>query len=42
MLIDSTSEEMPPAELTSKHQILNFLRENNFIGDHISHSAYEN
>ena len=41
LLIDSSSEEMPNAELTSQHQITTFLNSANLIGDYRSHSAYE-
>lgn len=41
LLIDSTSSEMPNAELTTQHQILSFLQSVNLIGDHKTHSAYE-
>ena len=41
MLIDSSSNEMPNAELTTQHQILTFLQSASLIGDHRTHSAYE-
>ncbi len=41
MIIDSSSEQMPNAELTTQHQILSFLKSQSLIGDHKTHSAYE-
>ncbi len=41
MIIDSSTDEMPNAELTTQHQILSFLRKQSLIGDHQTHSAYE-
>lgn len=41
MLIDSSSEQIPAADLVSKDQILSFLRDQNLIGDYKNHSAFE-
>jgi hypothetical protein len=40
-ILESSQPGIPEADLTSNQQILSFLRENNFIGDHKAHSAAE-
>lgn len=40
-ILESSQPGIPEADLVSSQQILSFLRENNFIGDHKSHSAAE-
>lgn len=40
-ILESSQPGIPEADLTSSHQILSFLRENNMIGDHKAHSASE-
>ena len=41
LLIDSSSEAISSAELTSLDEIIDFLRNQGFISDHRSHSAKE-
>ena len=40
-MIDSSSKEMPNADLTTQNQILSFLNQESIIGDYKTHSAYE-
>ena len=41
LVIDSSSEEMPSIDLSSKDKILSFLFNKGLIGSYKSHSAYE-
>lgn len=41
LLIDSSSAEMPPAELSEKDAILTFLFNNGLIGSYKTYSAFE-
>ena len=41
LLIDSSQDDMPSADLTSSYEILTFLRAKGFMHDHKSHAAKE-
>lgn len=41
LLIDSTSEEMPSAELSDKNRILAYLFNSGLIGNYKNHSPWE-
>jgi hypothetical protein len=40
-MIDSSTDEMPPADLSEKDEILTFLYNGGLIGPYKSHSAFE-
>jgi hypothetical protein len=40
-MIDSSTEEMPPADLSEKEEILTFLYNSGLIGSYRSYSAFE-
>ena len=40
-MIDSSTDEMPPADLSEKEEILTFLHNNGLIGSYKTYSAFE-
>jgi hypothetical protein len=41
LVIDSSTDEMPPADLSEKDEILTFLHNAGLIGSYRTHSAFE-